>query len=276
MAHNSLVLARPHIPKAETSIQHAKDAVLDFAGQLEGPALACVIFFCSSTYDLDELSRNMKAAFSCPVFGCTTAGEIGLRYQKKSIIGVGLPASLFNVRAVQNTLLQDFDNALDQLSVKLDEAQHLGIALFDGLASQKDQVINLQNRLYDLNVVGAAAGDIYGDKPGFIYADGQFKSDAVSLLVLEPRISFKPFSFTEESEQDLLKSSRHRIETLRKTMPDILFTIGFEHYKRRLNIESKQLNRDVERMLSPLNFTGFSTLTGLRGDAFNGVVFGVG
>ena len=95
MAKKALVLVRPYIPRAETKIEDAAEAALDISEQLQGAVLAGVLFFCSPDYDLPTLSKTMQEAFDCPVIGCTTAGEIGMRYQERSIVGVGLPASLF-------------------------------------------------------------------------------------------------------------------------------------------------------------------------------------
>ncbi len=293
MTDKSLVLVRPHIPKAETRIQNVEEAVLDLADQLEGPPLAGILFFCSPSYDMTKLGALFDETFSCPVLGCTTAGEIGLRYQEKSIVGVGLPASLFRIHIHAALPLTKFEAELNKargkLSQKIDDEKSFALLLYDGLSKHKHQATALSKRFKALRTIGAAVGGTQEWENGRIYFGGKFFEDTVAFAVFETRLPFRFFSFKhvfdEKSNiapgEDLLNSLKTQIDTLRAEMPDILFTLGFESYLRRHLINENGLESDVAHLLSPLNLTGFSTQGELNqgalySETMTGVVFGAG
>ena len=67
-----------HIRIGQSCASDARQAAQEFYAAVEQPAMALVIFFCSSRYDLDELAGEINRLFDgVKVIGCTTAGEIG-------------------------------------------------------------------------------------------------------------------------------------------------------------------------------------------------------
>ncbi len=283
MVDKSLVLVRPHIPKAETRITDAREAVQDIARQLEGPVLAGVMFFCAASYDLEALGAEMKSTFSCPVFGCTTAGEIGLRYQQDGIVSVGLPAALFSVNVYPAGKLEKFQAYLDYIEVRLPAkhvpARSLGLLLFDGHSKHSVQAPYIHHRLRGIETVGAAAahGDL--DGRGLIYDSGVFLHDAALFALLETRLPFHCFDLQYDGATDYVNLLTKQMDSLREAMPDPLFTIAFEGRRRRRVIEDAGIHRDIEFLLSPFNLTGFTTFRelnhgALHSDTLTGVVFG--
>ncbi len=283
MVDKSLVLVRPHIPKAETRIADAREAVQDIARQLDGPQLAGVLFFCAASYDLEVLGAEMKSTFSCPVIGCTTAGEIGLRYQREGIVSVGLPASLFTVHAYPAGKLEKFQGYLDCIEARL-PARHvprksLGLLLFDGHARQSAQAPYIHHRLRGIETVGAAAAHDDPDRRGFIYDSGNFLQDAAQFTLLETHLPFHCFDLQYDGSMDYLDLFTQQMDSLREAMPDPLFTIAFEGRRRRSVIEEAGIHRDIEFQLTPFNLTGFTTFRelnhgALHSDTLTGVVFG--
>lgn len=283
MANKSLVLVRPHIPKAETRIADARDAVHEIARQLEGPVLAGVLFFCAASYDLDVLGAEMKSTFSCPVIGCTTAGEIGLRYQQGGIVSVGLPASLFSVHTYPAGKLEKFQEYLDYIEARLPgkvtPSKSLGMLLFDGHARHSAQVPSIHHRLKGIETVGAAAANDDADNRGLIYDSGVFLQDAAQFTLLETQLPFHCFDLQYDGGADYTELLARQLDSLREAMPDPLFTIAFEGRRRRNIIEEAGAHRAIEFQLSPFNITGFTTFRelnhgALHSDTLTGVVFG--
>ena len=341
--------------------------------------LGGVIFFCSADYDLDELAGAMDEAFSCPVFGCTTAGEIGLKYQTASLIGVGFPKQFFNlhVRMIESLGEVDFETCYKVKESILTEVKSgsfnfdksMGIVLIDGLSVQEERfVANLYSCFGGLDIIGGSAGDSLDFHQTFVYANGRFATNAAVFAFVETELPFKIFKFQhfEPTETDVVITSatphsrtvyeidggvaaeeyadalgikienldaqvfsrnplmlqigsewyvrsiqkmnedgsltffcaideglpmtiakgvnfvetlEKQIESLRREIPDIVLTIGCDCILRKLEIQQKEIFSNVEHLLRPINFFGFSTF----GEQYNalhvnqtltGVVFG--
>ena len=255
MPNSSQVLARPHIPRAETSLQDARAAVIDFKAQIGDSDLDSVLFFCSAEYDLAELADEMNSAFSCPVFGCTTAGEIGLRYQTKSLIGVGFPKRHFKIHAKLIESLKDFDfeacfqlkrSILEEMgSDTIDLDRSLGLVLIDGLSVQEERLVaNLYNCFEGLKIVGGSAGDNLKFEEALVYADGRFVSEAALFAFIETDLPFKTFKFQhlEPTEKDLIITSA---DPLNRVVHEIDGGVAAEEYANILGIDLKELDAQI-------------------------------
>ncbi|MDP1635150.1 MAG: FIST N-terminal domain-containing protein, partial [Gallionellaceae bacterium] len=182
-------------------------AVLEVAQAIRQPEACIVIFFASSKYDLVALENALKDVFSCPVIGCTTAGEItsSAGYKEGGMVGVSLssphlvahpkrvaPLSQFGF-AEGKSLAQDLRTEL-KLGNDFDPDKMFGLLLVDGLSMLEEQVVaTLYNSLGGMTLIGGSAGDDLSFKETHVYCDGKFLKDAAVITLFETTLPFKAF-----------------------------------------------------------------------------------
>ena len=195
-----------------------KTAVKELYEGIYQEEMGGVIFFCAADYDLDKLACEMNDAFSCPVIGCTTAGEIGTRYINGGIVAVSLSSKVFRLHPYMITPLKGFDvTAAEEiaddlsseltLSSKLDPGKMFGILLIDGLSVMEELVTAaLHSVLERIPLIGASAGDSMDFKETKVYFNGEFISDAAVFSLIETSLDFKTFKLQHfvPSEMDLV------------------------------------------------------------------------
>jgi len=207
------------IRTAQTAATDARQAVRDFHAAVQQPAMALVIFFCSSRYDLDALADEMNRLFiGVKVVGCTTAGEIGpAGYCDFSLSGASFPAGSFS--AVTGLLghLQQFDIAkgqafantlLQQLEAQApdsDATNSFGFLLIDGLSVREEPAVRtFQNVLGKIPLFGGSAGDDLQFLRTWVFHDGAFHTDSALLILGSTPLPFRIFKtqhFASDAER---------------------------------------------------------------------------
>ncbi|MDR3370180.1 nitric oxide-sensing protein NosP [Rhodoferax sp.] len=198
----------PRIRRAQSCRINALEAVQEFHTAVAQPDMALVIFFCSSTYDLELLAREMKRLFGgVQVVGCTTAGEIGPSgYQDNSLTGASFPASSFTAVSGHIDHLQQFEadrgqtfvqELLQKLEVQAPHATTLnsfGLLLTDGLSMREEPVTRaLQSALGKCPLVGGSAGDGVSFGCTRVYSEGCFHIDSAVLTLVTTPLPFRLF-----------------------------------------------------------------------------------
>ncbi|MDL1963156.1 MAG: FIST C-terminal domain-containing protein [Deltaproteobacteria bacterium] len=190
---------------AEVTTKDEKKAVAEMADKINQAEMAGVIFFCSSEYDLDKLAEEIDATFSCPVIGCTTAGEIGAHYQTNSIVGVSFSSAMFCFHTKTMERLHTCDaecvkKFISRMKSKLkfsetiDPEKMFGFLLIDGLSGLEESVISdLYGTLEGVSIIGGSAGDNLKFEETKVYANGKFISNAAVFTLIETRLPFKTF-----------------------------------------------------------------------------------
>ncbi len=277
MARKSPVLVRPHIPKASTRLEGPEDAIAAISEQLDTTRLAGVMLCCATSYDFDALGPAIAEAFDCPVLAVASEGELQFGHDQHSIVGIGFPAALFEVQALYAWPVAQTARAAAALKTHkggvLDTPDHIGLVCFDGQSEQLNSLLSLGSAFDDLAFAGAATGRVQGH--GRVYDQGNFKSDHAACMVLASRVSFEVFSI--EAEDQSVVDYQRLVDALKKRMPDILFTIGFEGLLDRQTLALPDVT--IADTLNTLNLSGFSTAEQLvgkefRARGFSGVVFG--
>ncbi len=206
--------------RAETRIHDPAEAVAAIAAQISGgiaaPDLAGVIFFCSADYPAEALSLALREHFDCPLIGCTSAGEIGSRYQEGGMVALGLSSRAFRLHTTLIDPVSDFDsNRAEQLARKLQPNPQappwssLGLLLIDGLSLQEEQTIaSLHHALEDTPIIGGSAGDSLRFQQTRVYAEGGFHSGAAVFSLIESRLPFSTFR-----QQHFVPSERDMVIT---------------------------------------------------------------
>lgn len=178
-----------------THEQEPKSAVASIAMAIEGVDLAGGLVFCSHSFDRDALAASLGELMpEKPLFGCTSAGEVGARgYDSDSIVFVGFPSDRFDLDLLPFRELDVFDAEEARKSVRnivahaRDRAQrdlgdnlsHVAIFLVDGLSHREELLtMTVQEALGDINLVGGSSGDGLTFSDTGVFFDGQFHRDA--------------------------------------------------------------------------------------------------
>jgi len=179
------------------------EAVRQLAQEIGHDSMAGVIFFCSSHYDLDRIAQGINQHFTCPVLGCTTAGEVSAQYQVDGIVGVSFHQEKFAFHTATIADEKAFDASsateliqklTDQLSFssQLDPSSMFGFLLNPGLVSQEEKVASLiAHELKGVGLFGGTAGDDYAFKYAPVFTGKGFEPGAGALAIIETKLDFQ-------------------------------------------------------------------------------------
>jgi hypothetical protein len=249
--------SRLKVRTGRSVLTNEKEAVQELADAIAQPEMKAAIVFCSSKYDLDELASELKKRFSCPLIGCTTAGEISSKgYQDGGLAGASLSSSELMVHSYTIAPLSQFGlsqarelaNAIRQelsLSHEFDKETMFGLLLIDGLSMLEEHIISaLYNQFEGISIVGGSAGDDLRFKTTGVYSDGRFVSDAAVFTVFETTLPFLIFK-TQHFQPTDTKMVITEAEPHRRLIAEINAEPAAEEYARMLGLEVGQLNPTV-------------------------------
>jgi hypothetical protein len=194
-----------------------RKAASHLQSQMEEFNPSVVIYFASSHYNPDIISRSMQQAFpQADTFGCSTAGEIfSGQLLKNSIVAMGMNADVIddiNLQVVTDIqTMNHVDEAfkrfkkyfsVDPHTMNLNE--YVGIILADGLSKSEENLMDHIGELSNILFIGGSSGDDLKFSRTWVYANGKSYTDAAVLALLRPKVgfsfiktqSFKPCSST--------------------------------------------------------------------------------
>jgi len=202
MAESMRVTVKRGISQASDEQQ----AVAEFCAAIAQPDTVGTIFFCSSKYDLKRLGRELQASLSGPLVGCTTSGELSTTgYTEHSIVGASISSAELRIHPRLITPLtrfglpesEDLVSSLQQeltLINSLTRDQSFGLLLVDGMSMLEEQVIaSLYNAIGGVRIIGGSAGDDLKFEQTWVYADGEFISNAAVFALFETTLPFMIF-----------------------------------------------------------------------------------
>ena len=199
---------RARICRAQSCATDAREAAREFHAMVSQPAMALVMFFCSSEYDLEVLAEEMGLLFAgVQVVGCTTAGEMGpAGCRDRSISGASFPAGSFSAAsglladldhfelAQGQSLVQGLLQGLERLEPGADANNTFAFLVIDGLSVREEPVTSaLQNALGKLPLVGGSAGDGLDFGRTYVYFEGRFHADSAVLVLVSTPLPFRVF-----------------------------------------------------------------------------------
>lgn len=191
-----------HVSHAETAARDVDTAVRELVEQLGTPDLDAVLLFCAPDYDLDALGPAIRAAFSCPVLGCTSSGQLGTRgFQTSGILAAGLRGGAMKVHPFLIAPLADLEA---QAAVVADSVQSIAassrqggcfaLLLVDGLSTCEEHLsAALYQMIGNVPMIGGSAGDNLRFERTHVYHDGVFLSDAAVFALFECASAFQTF-----------------------------------------------------------------------------------
>ncbi len=175
----------------------------DISGQLALFDTKLLLFFSSSRFAPDEISRKMQDALpSSIVIGCTTSGEIVTgKMLDDSVVAMG-----FNEQSLIDAKIEIIEDFKDQNGVKkafdsfaghfgesmaeMNPKDYVGIILVDGLSGAEERIIETIGDLTNVVFIGGSAGDDLKFTSTHLYANGKSYSNAAILALLKPGTDF--------------------------------------------------------------------------------------
>ncbi len=244
------------IKRAEVVAPDPAIAVASLSEQLYQDDPAGVVFFCSANYNPAALAAEFRQAFDCPVVGCTTAGEIGTRYQENGIVAASFARSDFCFHSRLIPSIERFDaeaafklgdsirNELE-ISDDFNPEKMFAMVLLDGLSAMEEAVAaNISTVLKGVPLVGGSAGNSTEFQETHIFANGDFYTGAGALILIESRPAFKTFKLQNfiPSQTDLIIT---KADPMTRTVSEINGGPAAEEYARTIGLETLQLNPEV-------------------------------
>jgi hypothetical protein len=269
MSQNPETIIRRGISQSHDAIQ----AVHELWEQIAHEGMSVCVAFCSSKYDLNDLGKELKARFSCPVICCTTAGEIGPNgYDEWSLTGLTITSPHLQVysRLIENvsefsseklnSLAVDLNSQLVSAKSRMPAAKAFGLLLIDGLSVAEEPVISTLYSLFrDLPIVGGSAGDDLKFNRTQVYIDGEFKSNCACFTVFVTTLPFEVFitqHFYPTDKKFVITAATP--ET--RTVQTINGRPAADEYARLVGVTRDELNADV--------FSRFPCLLRIGGDYY--------
>ncbi len=183
-------------------------AAQELADQLLEPGTGSVVFFCSATYDLEQLESAIADRFAgTELLGCTTAGELSADgYAHRSIVGISFPRSDFLVvsdrceRLAMGSLLRICAVVAGLVKRLRNQAPGAGprntfaLLLIDGLAGIEEPVLSaIVRELGGIPLVGGSAGDNLRFRETVVFHEAAFYAQSAVLALVHTECPFEIF-----------------------------------------------------------------------------------
>lgn len=179
--------------------------IADIQNQLQHFHSKLVIYFASSQFNPEELSKKMNDSFQgATVYGCSTAGEITsghmlehsivvMAFNEKSMGDVKVEV-VENLKKDDGTgiekAFQSFEHYYGENAKEMDYKKYVGMVLFEMTALAEEWVMDKIGDLTNVVFIGATAGDDLSFKQTYVYANGKAYKDCVLLALLKPNVEF--------------------------------------------------------------------------------------
>ncbi len=240
---------------SKTVLAEIKDefkAVDEIRQQLEPADLKAVLLFVSVDYNLGDLAKALEDAFTVPVFGCTTAGHIGPGgYRQRGLQATGIYGSSISVKIEVIQPLEQCQAIVSVLGKQIDpiplnsDRHRFGLLLVDGLSRMEERLTaSIHHCFPDIPLIGGSAGDDLSFQSTYIFANGQFISNAAVLALFETDAPFAAFKFQHfVPTEELLVVTDADVDT--RTVKEFNGEQAALVYAKRLGLAVDDLSPDV-------------------------------
>lgn len=244
--------------RAHSRAAEARQAAREFHAGVSQPDMAMVVFFCSSDYDLAALADELNHLFGdMPLYGCTTAGEIGPGgYCGQSLSGVSFSAAACVVAAGRFPALRNFSytegqafakgllQELESRSPAVSSANTFAFLMIDGLSVREEPVVyTLQSVLGNIPLCGGSAGDDRKFASTWVFHGGAFHTDCALLVLVSTPLPFRVFKtqhFISEKERLVVTEA----DAANRVVKEINGLPAAEEYARVLGVAVEELTPD--------------------------------
>jgi hypothetical protein len=180
-----------------------QDAVEDIRTQFGSLDPKLVIYFASTSFDAEDISRSIQNAYpAATTFGCSTAGEIVSGHMlKRSVVAMGFDSQVIGdvaVEVIENVreenqvpqAFERFEQHFGKSMRDLDFQKYVGIILVDGLSRSEERLMDTIGDLTNVVFIGGSAGDDLKFQKTYLYSQGKVYSNAAILALLQPKVGF--------------------------------------------------------------------------------------
>jgi hypothetical protein len=250
------------LPAVRIASSDARDPMLaatTLASQLGHENLGCVLFFCSTEYDLERLGIALEHVFTgIQVSGCTSAGEITPDgYGRGCITAIGFDDRFFAIdcaliRQLDRFQLQDAQDVIDGLLSTCRDANlapikgnTFAITLLDGLSSREELVLaTLNSALGTIPQFGGSAGDDEKLANTHVYHKGEFHTGGATVMLVNTPLDFRVFSTHHMVAQDQ-KLVVTKADAESRTVYELNAEPAADAYARAMGVTVEALDREV-------------------------------
>jgi len=175
----------------------------DFRTQTQVAVPAMGLYFASSQFDANELSRQMQQLFpETAMFGCSSAGEIvSGKMLKHSVVLMLFDHAIIDDVCIEivehvssecraSDVLRRFEAYYQRPISEMSYQEYVGIILVDGLSMAEERVMEKLGDLTNLTFIGGSAGDDLQFKQTYVYANGRAYENAALLALIKPKVGF--------------------------------------------------------------------------------------
>ncbi|EKQ56934.1 FIST N-terminal domain-containing protein [Clostridium sp. LS] len=175
-----------------------EEVVIDIKNQLNIKDIRLIVFFASSNFNQQKLSKLMKEAFKeCIVVGCSTAGELTNGHMlKNSVVAMAINSNIISdikVEVIENikedlnleNTFTSFEDYFNESLYNMDTKKYIGMTLTDGLSMKEEKIMDLIGNRTNVLFVGGSAGDDNKFLRTFVSANGCAYTDAAVLILLK-------------------------------------------------------------------------------------------
>jgi hypothetical protein len=244
----------PVVLQGATTEKDERAAATALHGAIHRPDEGLVLFFCASTYDPERLGAALAERFTCPVIGCTTAGEITKSgYLEGNLVGVSISSSAVTAHA---TLIEPLDRFGAREAGELARTlaptpaagkapSRFGFLLIDGLSLLEEQtVMHLYTAFGNMPIIGGSAGDDLAFRETRVFANGRFAKNAAAFCVIESELPFRTFK-TQHFKPTDKKLVITEADPPRRRVMEIDGMPATEAYAEALGLKPEQLDAGV-------------------------------
>jgi len=183
---------------ASSKRRTSEEAVRELTHIFGTSNLTTVIYFASTKYAPEEISKGMQSAFPrATVFGCSSAGEIvSGKMSKNSIVAMAFDAETIpdiKVEIVENISTKidvhdtfvSFEKHFGETALDMKPARYLGIVLVDGLCGREERLMDAIGDKTNILFVGGSAADDFKFKSTHVFANGNYYTDSAVIALLK-------------------------------------------------------------------------------------------
>lgn len=220
---------------------------------------AGIVLFCSSEYNLKTLASKLSQTFSCPIIACTTAGEIGTKYQSNGFVASAFSADKFKFHSHLIHPLKKFDikSAIQlvddtyknlKFSKVIGPKNMFGLLLIDSTSMREEPTVAILYEVFQgLPIIGGSAGNNLRFETSYIYHNGQFISDAAVFAVIETLMPFEAFRlhhFMPLNDEMIVTDS----SLSKRIVYELNGDVAVNEYARIIGISPEKLNSQIFAM----------------------------
>lgn len=255
----------------------SKDAVIaarELYEQIGQPDIKLAVFYCSPSFDLATLERELARWFKdINLIGCTTAGEITpIGYLDGSLTGVSISSPEMDVRTDMINL-QPFEIANGEASVNnllksmgtrdglpASSTDTFAFLLIDGLSMQEEMVVScVHEHLHGIELIGGSAADDVQFSSTHLYYKGKFHQHVALLTLVRSEFRFMAFR-----TQHFVNSDKRMVVTSADPAQRVVYEInGMPAGREFARLVGLQIDE-----LTPLIFATYPVVVRVGGEYF--------